>query len=73
MIPEMPLSPNTFVFTFSLIFPLCFGFYLPDSNPLLVFSNQVREVHLYTGTVQTNKSFAADGYTSKGVCNIFFF
>uniref|UniRef100_A0A3B3DRY0 Fibroblast growth factor n=1 Tax=Oryzias melastigma TaxID=30732 RepID=A0A3B3DRY0_ORYME len=57
MIPEMPLSPNTFVFTFSLIFPLCFGFYLPDSNPLLVFSNQVREVHLYTGTVQTHKTF----------------
>ncbi|KAM6897485.1 fibroblast growth factor 21 [Xenentodon cancila] len=36
--------------SFFLILPLRFSlsFYLPDSNPLLSFNNQVREVHLYT-------------------------
>ncbi|XP_068610830.1 fibroblast growth factor 21 [Brachionichthys hirsutus] len=36
--------------TFLLIIPLPFAlcFYLPDSNPLLNFDSQVREVHLYT-------------------------
>uniref|UniRef100_A0A3B3HLV9 FGF n=1 Tax=Oryzias latipes TaxID=8090 RepID=A0A3B3HLV9_ORYLA len=43
----MPLF-TCFTFTFLLVFPLSFGFYIPDSNPLLHFNSQDREVHLYT-------------------------
>ncbi|XP_062234731.1 fibroblast growth factor 21 [Platichthys flesus] len=31
-----------------ILLPSSRAFYLPDSNPLLSFNNQVREVHLYT-------------------------
>ncbi|XP_068439845.1 fibroblast growth factor 21 [Clinocottus analis] len=37
---------SSFLFIISLPFSL--SFYLSDSNPLLSFDNQVREVHLYT-------------------------
>uniref|UniRef100_A0A8C6M6F6 FGF n=1 Tax=Nothobranchius furzeri TaxID=105023 RepID=A0A8C6M6F6_NOTFU len=50
----MLLFPNTpFCLSFSLflILPLPFSlsFYVPESNPLLSFNSQVREVHLFTG------------------------
>ncbi|XP_054605141.2 fibroblast growth factor 21 [Nothobranchius furzeri] len=49
----MLLFPNTpFCLSFSLflILPLPFSlsFYVPESNPLLSFNSQVREVHLFT-------------------------
>ncbi|XP_010731346.2 fibroblast growth factor 21 isoform X1 [Larimichthys crocea] len=49
----MFLFPNTFFsclssFFFIITLPLSLSFYLTDSNPLLSFDNQVREVHLYT-------------------------
>lgn len=34
---------------FITLLPFSLSLYLPDSNPLLSFNNQVREVHLYTG------------------------
>ncbi|KAL6095133.1 fgf21 [Pungitius sinensis] len=43
---------NSFSCLSSLLFiiplPFCSSFYLTDSNPLLAFSSQVKEVHLYT-------------------------
>ncbi|XP_053270339.1 fibroblast growth factor 21-like [Pleuronectes platessa] len=45
-------SPTTFSYLCSflsiILLPSSRAFYLPDSNPLLSFNNQVREVHLYT-------------------------
>ncbi|XP_034414434.1 fibroblast growth factor 21 [Cyclopterus lumpus] len=35
-------------FLFIIPLPFSLSFYLTDSNPLLSFNNQVREVHLYT-------------------------
>ncbi|XP_033468174.1 fibroblast growth factor 21-like [Epinephelus lanceolatus] len=45
-----PHSSFSYLCPFLLIIPLPFSlsFYLTDSNPLLSFDNQVREVHLYT-------------------------
>ncbi len=40
-------SHNAFLLIISL--PFSMSFYLTDSNPLLSFNSQVREVHLYTG------------------------
>ncbi|XP_068162210.1 fibroblast growth factor 21 [Antennarius striatus] len=45
--------PHTFFFYLSsflliIVLPFAQSFYLPDSNPLLSFDSQVREVHLYT-------------------------
>lgn len=37
-------------FVFMALLPFSLSMYLPNSNPLLSFHNQVREVHLYTGT-----------------------
>lgn len=36
-------------FLFIILLPFSLSLYLPDSNPLLSFNNQVSEVHLYTG------------------------
>ncbi|XP_056285238.1 fibroblast growth factor 21 [Pseudoliparis swirei] len=45
-----PCTSFSYLSSFLFIIPLPFSlsFYLTDSNPLLSFSNQVREVHLYT-------------------------
>ncbi|XP_069011832.1 fibroblast growth factor 21 isoform X1 [Embiotoca jacksoni] len=44
------IRPFLYLPCFFLIIPLpiSLSFYLPDSNPLLSFNNQVREGHLYT-------------------------
>ncbi|XP_051795243.1 fibroblast growth factor 21 [Acanthochromis polyacanthus] len=46
----IPNHPFSYLSSLFLIFylPFSLSFYLPDSNPLLSFNNQVREVHLYT-------------------------
>jgi len=54
----MFLLSNNFFLCLSLFFlivplPFSLSLYLPDSNPLLSFNNQVREVHLYTGNSVT--------------------
>ncbi|KAM9336790.1 fibroblast growth factor 21 [Symphorus nematophorus] len=45
-----PRTSFSYLCYFLLIirFPFSLTFYLPDSNPLLSFTGQVREVHLYT-------------------------
>ncbi|KAM6897980.1 fibroblast growth factor 21 [Lycodopsis pacificus] len=45
-----PCSSFSYLSSFLLIIPIPFSlsFYLTDSNPLLSFSTEVREVHLYT-------------------------
>ncbi|XP_029102427.1 fibroblast growth factor 21 [Scleropages formosus] len=46
---DVQMSTPFLFFAFLLLFfPLSLSFYLPDSNPLLSFSDQVRERHLYT-------------------------
>ncbi|XP_015255522.1 PREDICTED: fibroblast growth factor 21-like [Cyprinodon variegatus] len=44
---------NLFFYPFPILvliltFPISWSFYLPESNPIFAFSNQHREVHLYT-------------------------
>lgn len=36
------------IFLLFIVLPCNLSFYLPDSNPILSFSSQVREAHLYT-------------------------
>ncbi|XP_074519826.1 fibroblast growth factor 21 [Halichoeres trimaculatus] len=51
------------VFIFIVLLPCCLSFYLPDSNPLLDLSNQVREVHLYSDNHRSGRylQMTADG------------
>lgn len=56
-------------FLFVVPLPFSLSFYLPDSNPLLSFDSQVREVHLYTGIykilIRIYNTWCCNRFTSK--------
>uniref|UniRef100_M3ZH84 Fibroblast growth factor n=1 Tax=Xiphophorus maculatus TaxID=8083 RepID=M3ZH84_XIPMA len=56
---KRPSCPFPFLF---LILSLPFfssSFYIPESNPIFAFRNQLREVHLYTGMYRISVLFSA--------------
>ncbi|CAB1312252.1 unnamed protein product [Coregonus sp. 'balchen'] len=54
-----------------VLLPLSISFYIPDSNPLLLFNDQVRERHLYTGVLEL-RSVRAGETVIKGLSSSLF-
>uniref|UniRef100_A0A3B3U5N5 Fibroblast growth factor n=1 Tax=Poecilia latipinna TaxID=48699 RepID=A0A3B3U5N5_9TELE len=52
---KSPSCPFLFLI---LSLPFSWSFYVPESNPILAFRNQLREVRLYTGMYRTSVLFS---------------